>query len=1467
MVPKGKYIDPLIISAWIQQRGFSCELWAKDHCEIKTQAVPIVTAVMIESHWIPVVLKPAQELLHVHTWDGVGISHEALDVLLRRLAIALGFTDILVCREQRMFFSSTLCGALAISFVRSVLVGNQLPTSHDEAQYVHDNLRSRFAQALQESQIAPRPWIWGAGDPNPGPEMAPEALTPATIESLSMERDQRIDLINERGPEMADDEMRFHILNLVRHQIPRQTVRGSFTFFEPLVFTCWDSIGETIATQWSNRNPQIFDQGQHVATAVCLDNHWLPLWFVPSGPTLQIHTFNDLNDVTSLDDKLHAIARCLGFQEVAMHRIPKLLPDNQRCGAYALAFLAHVMVRMPLPTSDQELSYLHTNMRASFVQYLYSVSCTPRPVVWGSGPKGESRPLPRLPGLQPTFQADGSASSHSQHAGTLVPNEDLLRERTAAIATHGHAMGDDEILFHLNFILSKYRDASLPSSARQFVVLPPLILRDWLQGDPLPLIRWSHEHLSGPACPHILAVIWVDNHWIPGWLEPTPDGVKCHTLHFPVDQAVGQTIFSDLAGVLGFPTCVIHWAPYIVYESGLCGPMALSFLAHIALGARLPLDDLQLRHRSWDMKQKFADSLTVHNAIMPVLWGWTGTRESGPLPRMPVWDPFVSRDSDFCHVGNYPPEANCHDGPLTAPVRHGQAMGHDEMLFHTHQLMKLTPGLMGCVITHGYCALVDWLTSFARSAHTSFAAAFLLDAHWTPILAHKHSQGIVLALEHCSVSTQVINDFAQWTVCELPSMQGAFCGAMTIGVFTSMAGFDFNEQHIQCFHDLLRHQFHHVVGHPCDNVKWGAGPGGLLTKNLAAELLKHGIPPDVVEARAAAAIRSIGSDQILTALQHRQPWKQLKLLGNNANFKFVLPSELETAVEANKGKPVSAKGKGKSKKGSARFVSPDLDPHKLQILDGTFSFQKRPVSQIQPTQLGPLSSGVILMSRVEAEPYLRAGKQVSQEPLALAVLGKCDSTFSTPLPHVEVTVPCRCTVDQEPILADAVLVQVGSGLIEKHAGHSVVQVDSFDVVTLKLLVYRDELKLDWAEFCQWPIKHLVQVLPLLRSCHEQACTCPHWHNTEQVPLKDPILDVWRRQFLGVGFKPNPAAQASIFSVCVRIPKCLLGGLLALSGTCGAYCEPRSADGLGILPDYTVVWTPKHSAQEIQHLMRTNPAVFSLARLGDRRGLRVLASHAKTIHDLVRPDTVFLPQGPKCQYTVGPMPYGVDRQAVAKVLSATGWECRPLQPTTPCPGRGVMWMVQSTEEPVHTIVQTSHGEIVISKQRQITSDQVARQSMVGSAKTLALCEVKTDGLPETDPWIKQDPWGGFKPVSVPVAASSFTDGVHQLEERIQSSVMSKLSMPMDHDLPDRVVALEGQVQQLLSQQQQFDAQMTDFNSHHTQQLNALQTQVNVQSQQLHGHLENQNQTIQSLFEQQMTQIRTLLSKRSRDDGME
>ena len=186
------------------------------------------------------------------------------------------------------------------------------------------------------------------------------------------------------------------------------------------------------------------------------------------------------------------------------------------------------------------------------------------------------------------------------------------------------------------------------------------------------------------------------------------------------------------------------------------------------------------------------------------------------------------------------------------------------------------------------------------------------------------------------------------------------------------------------------------------------------------------------------------------------------------------------------------------------------------------------------------------------------------------------------------------------------------------------------------------------------------------------------------------------------------------------------------------------------------------------------------------------------------------------------------------------------------------------------IHMTHGEIVIVRQKQETVEPTVSPVTVGAASTLALCGANAKAS-EPDPWAKHDPWGSWKP-STAVSSAGPSDGLQQMETRIhdkiQNAVMAKMQTPMEQDdIPDRVHALEGQVQQLLSKQQGFENQLHEFSGQHTQQLQALQGQVNAQAQQLHGHMENQNQTIQSLFEQQMSQIRGLLAKRPREEGME
>eukprot|EP00435_Cladocopium_sp_Y103_P007530 s1093_g2.t1 len=1041
-------VDPLVSSAWVRNARFLAH-WAADHPEIFAQQVQLVTAVLIEDNWIPVILQPNGDVLNCLMWDASTETHEALCSSLDKLAHALGFSRSFVNCHKRLFFTSSLCGALAISFVQHILIGTLLPTSDVDAHLFHARYRDLFCQALSAAEITTRPWQWGKGDPSSSMTDEPFRQPQTNVSTgfgqdggfshVCISLDERINLMQAHGMEWSDDEVRYHIVNMLnsRDNVARHRYASipGFAFLEPLIMESFRDVGQQLCAAWCREHLHIRDHGHHIVTALLHDFHWTPVWIVPHGTTLVMHLYgSDRRCESKAEQLLHCLVEELGFADWAIHWSNPSLPDHNMCGAQTIAFLGHIIVQARLPVSLTQLRDLHTEMRANFVAALYNGYTCRCPIAWGLGP--------------------------------------------------------------------------------------------------------------------------------------------------------------------------------------------------------------------------------------------------------------------------------------------------------THQVLR----------------------------------------------------------------------------------------------------------------------------------------------DLAEELSKHGVPKDQVESRAQQALKALGSEQIITALQHRQPWRQLKILGNNARFQFLLPSEFNAMIEANQGKSV-----GKKPKHAKPVLSTNptpLDPSKLVLLDGTFRANGLPVAQIVPQQIGPVASGVALISLSAALPFLRAGNQVSQEPLALLIVHKDEIDVTTSMPHTRITVPCKCALNQEPLLIEATLVQLGGTPVEKHVQTAAVAVDSLEVAAIKFLVYADEFPGDWSEFCSAPIKHLVQEFPVLKRCFDANCGCGCWHNLDKLPVKEPILDVWRRQHLKTNFKQVAMDKSELFSVCLRVPLEIVAPILSASGKSGAYAEPRTPDAKSLLDQYAVIWTPKFSVEELQHAKQTHPAVVGLTRLGDRRGLRVLSSQAQEMHQILKPDTVFLPQGPRLQFVAGPFPWGTDRHAIQRAMKLIKWDTKPLQPLQPVPGRGTMWMLQSVDEPPESIVTMSHGEVLITKHRDVSHGPKATSSHpVGSVSTLSLCtSASGPKTSEDDPFAKHDPWSNFQPSTKPAApvASSHSDSMQQLEMRIQHAVLAKVQsgtqMEQD-DLPERLQALEGQVQQLVAKQQNIDVQFKDFAGQHSQQMATMQTQLNHQTAQVHGHLENHTQAMQAMFESQMQQIRGLLSKRPREEGGE
>ena len=1345
-------IDPVITTAWIQNKGFSCEKWGHDHGFVMAKSLPVATVFLVNGHWIPVFMRPIGTTLNVSVWDADSNDHLKLNGILEQLGLSMGFITVIIQRERRMFFTSDLCGTLAIAYLHDALLQVQLPVNHEETLQRLQLYREHFIKSFSSCDITKRPWIWGKGDRAPMPPAG--SLDDAADFPLPtmLTREQRLDLISTHGTAVADDEIRFHIQHIIDRYYAIMNRRGQqivtdYLCFEPLVFTCWESIGRTISARWSERHPEVRANGVQVLTAFHLDNHWFPVWWAPKDQCITFHTLShETVDAHKLQDVCACIGQQLGFPLFALHVIPARLTQHDLCGAQAMMFLAHVVHGAHLPDTMDELKTLHTNMRATFVADLYTRSEFPAPVLWGNGwQEGESRPLPEMPSRCP-------------------------------------------------FVALTCTDAEMRSK--------------------------------------------VDDCWVPetgesGLLPLMPSGSRFVALKNHAEHDAHEDIVPD--------------------ES--CSEYS---------GFNLKMPGVLDESHSNEVHQKDRYDAGVNNTTAEFLV--SNTIDWHFVCHLFQWQAHVQVPCSVAEVHSNGP--GCLRPPQT------NAVDAAELAFHVSRIQQEAKGAnpgMACPmiqILPDFQEFAPFFTQFVAGRHTTMIQIVLTSQHWIPIVCIKSATTCRVFVAEDS-RHEVASHVECFPCCKVVGvfepLQHNLCGAQVIDLVShllcSTPVADTIEE-LECRH--LQHRTAYLVSGCAD---WnsgiiGFGPQGALQKQLAAELANHGVPADLAETRANEAIKSLGSEQIATALRHRQPWRQLKVLGNNNKFKFVLPSEMAQFVDQDKN---SKGGKGKGKHKTQMTLPTELDPGKLQVLEGVFRFQGKIIPQIHPKQIGPVSSGVILMSHADAEPYLRVGKAVSTEPLAMLVLHKPDAEIRTALPHLALTVPCRCTLDNEPLLVDVTLVQIGQGIVAKHSVSELVELDTLEVVTLKYLVYRDELPCQWEDFSKAPIKFLVNTFPLLRRCFSEGCKCDMWHNDTGLTIKEPIVDVWRRQYLRSGFRPSPSAKADMFSVCLRVPAQLMVGLLAMSGSAGAYCEPRTADGTEVLSDYTVIWTPKMPVQELLHLKQTNPAIIGLARVGERKGLRVLSNQAAAIHQLVRPDTVYLPQGQRSMFLVGPFPFGIDRAAISKAMRQAGWECRPLQPSIPCPGKGSMWIVQAVEEPSNNIIVTSHGEVVITRQKTDQNGKSTVVAPVASAATLALCGTQK-GQPTTDvdPWIAKDPWGGYRPNHT--GATDTTESMQQLEMRVQNAVLAKLpAAPMEDDVPERMNHLESQVQQLMAKQQGMEVQFQEFSNHHGQQLTAMQAQINSQSQQLHGHIENQNQSIQSMFAQQMEQIRGLLSKRPRDDN--
>eukprot|EP00435_Cladocopium_sp_Y103_P059078 s1324_g21.t1 len=456
---------------------------------------------------------------------------------------------------------------------------------------------------------------------------------------------------------------------------------------------------------------------------------------------------------------------------------------------------------------------------------------------------------------------------------------------------------------------------------------------------------------------------------------------------------------------------------------------------------------------------------------------------------------------------------------------------------------------------------------------------------------------------------------------------------------------------------------------------WGHGNGDTL--QLLATLLQfHGVPLGQTQQRAKMVLQSLGKEPVHHAISGVSPWRSLKALANlhQPPIQLILPDE-QVAVSSKQGP------KPKSKKASQPKSMPvkpaDIDPTKLQLDAGMFcSSTDEPLHQLPLSHVGPLSTGVALATYQDALPFMKSGALLTSKALAIIVLNH-QTDLDTTLQWSTIRFAARCTLNQEPMLLQGTLLQLGQTPVCQSVSKGISECPTTEVACARVTVYFDQWPEDREDFNFRPVKHILKCLPMLATCRSgQPCTCPAFHPAANEC--DAILDVFRRSFLTDGGKPVKSDKATHFCVFLRYAKSLEPAVLAKSGCAGIYIEPKTEDALQPHGGYQVVWLPQMSFEEICHKARCEATGLGITRTGNRYGIRVKAEDFSRAFASLKPDAVFLVPGQREEYQCGPWPFGLDRKSLAKVFKEWGWSARPLQPQQSVQG-GLMWTVQAVSE--------------------------------------------------------------------------------------------------------------------------------------------------------------------------------------------
>ena len=444
------------------------------------------------------------------------------------------------------------------------------------------------------------------------------------------------------------------------------------------------------------------------------------------------------------------------------------------------------------------------------------------------------------------------------------------------------------------------------------------------------------------------------------------------------------------------------------------------------------------------------------------------------------------------------------------------------------------------------------------------------------------------------------------------------------------------------------------------------------------------------------------------------------------------------------------------------------------------------------------TSGVLLCSPSDSLAWIREGKKISADELALAVIGDLPSSTSLDWKHV--TIPCLDFDGREVLLACCLVQFGGKPLLPKALDTHTVPAEGTSLVAATF--WKQDWGEDWKNVTVNPIQFLKQILN----------------------VGDNVVAIWGKSFRK-GRSPCSPSDASSIQLHFAIKDTSLHDVLKPSGFNRVWLTPKSQDGKPS-DRWKLIWLSSETdLAQCKVVAASVTGVVGITRSKDKFALRIEKSHFDSAWDAVNPGV------PKPKdvatthvYKVDSLPFGTTSTMLQAWADHYKWPIRPLRAIGP---KG--WVIGCASEPPSTQMVFNGSPILIRKLEPRTSS-VAHPVIAGPRPTKDT--TKRDdrqGPLTTDPWAS---WQGPRPAPNPPRTT-------------QGPQETKFSQ---HD--DRLNKLEQALEQVQVAQQDHADQFKQLHHDVKQQEASTKQHIDLRLQQIRTELD---QSFASALQQQSRQF--------------